>query len=83
MFEVDNLRVQLIALSIAVLESIEKAFECDVRGLANMRVLTYSDLVLLSFLSRDFWLRVGRCIAARSVLPVPPARQTAGAADPW
>ena len=50
MFEVDNRRVQLIALSIAVLESIEKALECDARGLANMRVLTCSDLALLSVL---------------------------------
>ena len=41
----DMCRIQLTALSIAVLDRIEKAFECAQRGYANMRVLTCSDLL--------------------------------------
>ena len=43
--ELDKFRVELTTVSIAMLESIGKAAECAQRDCANMRVLTYSDLL--------------------------------------
>ena len=67
---VEEFRVQLPAVSIAMLGIIEKAAECAQRDHANVRVLAYSDFRGFSSAlpaSVVFWLRVGRCIGRLAV----------------